>query len=231
MAAGFWQGVEEVANFAINAEERTVVGKKVSQIRRQGFVPATIYGPSIDPITVQIPYREMEQLLLKAGGTNLIDITVGGNTYPVLAREVQRDVIRRDILHVDLLAVDVSKKIRAEVPLIFEGTSPLVASRKGIMLTGPNTLTMEVLPDKLRDRYVIDVSILDEMGATISVKDLPQEEGVTIINDPEEMLARIVQPASARALERADALGEAAEGEVEGEGEEETGEGEEEAVE
>lgn len=218
-----------MAKFAINAEERTVIGKKVGQLRRDGWIPATIYGPSIEPLTVQFPYREMERLLLDAGGTNLIDVTVNGNTFPVLARDVQRDVIRRDILHIDLMAVDVSKTIRTEVPLVFEGTSPLVASRKGIMLTGPNSLTMEMLPGKLKDRYILDVTGLDEMGATITVKDLPAEEGVTIINDPEEMLARIVQPASARALdalERAEALTAAGlEGE-EGEGEEgEEGEG------
>ncbi len=207
-----------MAKFAITAEKRTVIGKKVGQLRRQGWIPATIYGPSIEAVTVQFPYRELEKLLLQAGGTNLIDITIdGGETYPVLAREVQRDVIRRDILHVDFLAVDVNKRIRAEVPVVYEGTSPLVASRKGIMLTGPNTLTMEMLPGKLKDRYILDVSILDELGATINVKDLPPEEGVTIINDPEEMLARIVQPASARALERAAALTAAGEEGAEGE--------------
>lgn len=211
-----------MAKYEITAQSRTVIGKQVKALRREGQVPATIYGPSIDPVTVQFPYRELERLLLSAGGTNLIDVTVDGSeTYPVLAREVQRDVIRRDILHVDFLAVDVNKTIRAEVPLVFEGTSPLVASRKGIMLTGPNTLTMEMLPGKLKDRYVLDVSVLDTMGATVTVKDLPPEEGVVIINDPEEMLARIVQSASARAAERVDALGEAGEqGEAEAETEE-----------
>ncbi len=211
-----------MAKYAITAEPRTVIGKQVKALRRNGLVPATIYGPSIDPVTVQFPYRELEKLLLSAGGTNLVDITVGdGDTYAVLARDVQRDVIRRDILHVDFLAVDVNKTIRAEVPLVFDGTSPLVASRKGIMLTGPNTLTMEMLPGKLKDSYVLDVTQLTEIGATITVKDLPREEGVNIVNDPDEMIVRIVQPASARAAERAEALtaaGVSVEGEAGAEG-------------
>ena len=87
-------------------------------------MPGVVYGPSTDPISVQFPYRMIEVTLMNAGGTNLIDIIVSGDTYPSLAREVQRDVVRGDILHVDFLAVDQSQRISVEVPIIIGRGQP-----------------------------------------------------------------------------------------------------------
>ncbi|MEO1290877.1 MAG: 50S ribosomal protein L25, partial [Chloroflexota bacterium] len=105
-----------MADFSLKAEPRTLKGKKVSQLRNAGKVPATVYGPNIEPQKLTMDYRELETTLRNAGGTNVIDLEVdGGNTIPVLAREVQRRVIKGDILHVDFLAPDMNKKIRADV--------------------------------------------------------------------------------------------------------------------
>lgn len=207
-----------MAEFKLAGDVRTTTGKKNRALRKQGLVPGVVYGPTDQPVSVQFPYREVEVILMRAGGTNLIDVEVGGNTYPSLAREVQRDVVRGDILHVDFLAVDLSQKIRVDVPVIMEGRSPLVASREAILITGPSTLTLEVYPQDIRDRILVDLTPLDTMGAEILVKDLKFKEGVTVINEPNEMIAKVVQPAAARRAE-ADAMvaaeGEAAEGEAE----------------
>jgi large subunit ribosomal protein L25 len=199
-----------VVDYTLNAQLRTIQGKKVSQLRNAGMVPGSLYGPKADPIKLQFQYRDLENTLKQAGGTHLIDVAVeGGKSYPVVAREVQRDILKSTILHVDFFAVDMNVKIRTEVPVIYEGESPLVTSRKAIMLTGPNTLTVELLPSHMVDRIHIDVSQLDEMGATIFVKDLDLGEAV-ILNDPEEMIAKIVQPSAVRAEEALDVEGETA---------------------
>ena len=138
---------------------------------------------------------------MNAGGTNLIDIVVEGKTYPSLAREVQRDVVRGDILHVDFLAVDESQRIRVEVPVVMEGGSPVIAAREGILITGRSSLTLEVFPSDIRNHIVIDLSKLTELGAEVLVRDLEFGENVTVHNDPNEMIAKIVQPAAARADE------------------------------
>ncbi len=221
-----------MAEFGLKAEARNIKGKKVSQLRNEGKIPGAIYGPNIEPQKVTFDYRELEITLRDAGGTNVIDITVdGGDNIPVLAREVQRSVIKGDILHVDFLAPDMNKKIRAEVRVEIIGQSPLVVARQGIMLTGPNSIQLEMLPGNLLNKVTVDVSGLEEIGDTISVKDLPLREGITVINDPEEMIVKIVQPSAARAAEMEAALAgaEGEEGEGEGaEGEEgEGGEGEE----
>jgi len=213
-----------MAEFQIAAEARQAQGKKHRQLRRTGYVPGIVYGPSTDPISVQFPYRALEVLLMNAGGTNLIDIEVNGESFPSLAREVQRDVVRGDILHVDFLAVDQTQRISVEVPIVMQGESPVVAAREGILITGRSSLTLEVYPSDIRDRIIIDLSTLTEMGAEVLVRDLSFGDNVTVHNDPNEMLAKIVQPAAARAEEELDELDEALEGE-EAEGEEADDEG------
>ena len=202
-----------MAEFELAAEVRTVRGKKNRRLRQQGYVPGVVYGPANDPISVQFPYRAIEVMLMDAGGTNLIDIVVEGKTYPSLAREVQRDVVRGDILHVDFLAVDESQRIRVEVPVVMEGRSPVIAAREGILITGRSSLTLEVFPSDIRNRIVIDLSKLTELGAEVLVRDLEFGENVTVHNDLNEMIAKIVQPAAARADEDLAQLeGEDAEG-------------------
>ncbi len=188
-----------MADFQISAEVRQALGKKNRRLRRAGYVPGVVYGPSTESISVKFPYRALEVLLMNAGGTNLIDVDVAGNTYPSLAREVQRDVVRGDILHVDFLAVDESQRINVEVPIAMAGSSPVVAAREGILITGRSSLTLEVFPSDIRDRIVIDLSTLTELGAEVLVRDLEFGENVTVHNDSNEMLAKIVQPAAARA--------------------------------
>ncbi len=190
-----------MSDYQLAAQTRQALGKKNRQLRRQGFVPGIVYGPSTTPLSVQFLYRDVEVTLMNAGGTNLIDIEVEGAVYPSLAREVQRDVVRGDILHVDFLAVDQSQRISVEVPIVMEGLSPVVAAREGILITGRSSLTLEVYPSDIRDRIVIDLSQLMELGDEVLVRDLTFAESVTVHNDPNEMLAKIVQPAAARAEE------------------------------
>ncbi len=203
-----------MAEFQLVAERRQTLGKKNRQLRREGYVPGVVYGPAIESLSVQFPYRKVELTLMHAGGTNLIDVMVEGQTYRSLAREVQRDVIRGDILHVDFLAVDESQRISVEVPIVMEGESPVVAAREGILITGRSALTLEVFPSDIRDRISIDLSKLLELGDEVLVRDLSFGENVTVHNDPNEMLAKIVQPAAARADEEIDEDGVALEGEL-----------------
>ncbi|MGJ3238291.1 MAG: 50S ribosomal protein L25 [Anaerolineae bacterium] len=215
-----------MAEFSIKAEARTIKGKKVKQLRNEGKVPGSVYGPNVEPQKVAFDYRELESTLRDAGGTNVIDIEIDGqDPIPVLARDVQRSVIKRNILHVDFLAPDMERKIRAEVRIELVGQSPLVVSRKGIMLTGPNSIQLEMLPSNMLNKITVDVTSLDEIGDTIFVKDLPLSEGIIVINDPEEMIAKIVQPSAARAAEMEEMLATDA-GEAVAEGEDEDVEGE-----
>jgi large subunit ribosomal protein L25 len=201
-------------NYVLEAQPRNVVGKKVGALRRTGQVPVVVYGPKTQPLNLQIPYRPLQIALMKAGGTNLIDITFDGTTQTVLARDVQRDVLRGDILHVDFFAVDLLVKIKIDVPIHFVGESPAVNTRKGILLTGPTMLSIETLPSHLLSQIEVDLSNLNEIGDAVDVRDLILDADITILNEPEEMIARISQSSAARSEEDEAAEAEAA-GEVE----------------
>jgi large subunit ribosomal protein L25 len=177
--------------YTLEAQPRAITGKKVSQLRTQGLVPAVIYGTKVQPVHVQIPYRALEIILARAGGTHLIDIQVDGGTHSVLARDVQRDVIRRDILHVDFLEVDVNQTVRTIVPVHFVGESPAVQTRIGVLSHGANTFEVEALPRNLIDAIEVDVSGLKAIGDTIHVSDLNLPDTVTIHADPEDLVVRV----------------------------------------
>jgi large subunit ribosomal protein L25 len=197
-----------VVDYVIEAQPRTITGKEVKQLRNQGLVPAVVYGPKIDPVHVQIPYRPLEITLMHAGGTNLIDLKIGKDTHTVLTRDVQRHVLKGSIMHVDFVAVDLTQNIIADIFIHFVGESPAVAAGLGMLLTGPSSLSVETLPANLPEHIEVDLSGLVDLGSAIHVHDLQLGEGIKIVNDPDEMIARVVQPSAARAAE--DELGEAA---------------------
>jgi large subunit ribosomal protein L25 len=182
-------------NYTLEAQARTITGKKVSQLRRSGLVPAVVYGSKIDAFNIQIPYRELQSTLLKAGGTNLISVVVDGNSTPVLAREVQRSVLRGEIMHVDFLAVDMTQTIRAEIPVHVVGEAPAVRNGLGVLVQLANTLVIEALPADLINRVDVDVTKLKNVNDAIHVSDLDLGDKVTIIGEDDEMLVRIVMEA------------------------------------
>lgn len=188
-----------MADFNLEVQSRTIIGKKVSQLRSNGLVPATIYGAKTESVNIQIPYRALELALMHAGGTNLIDLSVDGKTHTVIAREVQRHVLRRTIQHVDFYEVDLKAKIRAAIPVHMIGESPAVVARSGVLLSGLNSVTVEVFPSDLPHIIEVDISGLKAVGDTMTVADLRLDEKIHIVNDPEEMLAKIVVTSAALA--------------------------------
>lgn len=201
-------------NLVLEAKPRTITGKKVSQLRRAGLVPVVVYGPKVEPEQYQIEYRPLQYALLEAGGTHLIDLNIEGKTRTVIAREVQRDILRGEIQHVDFLALDLKAKISIDVPIHFINESPAVAAKKGMLITGPAMLTVSTLPTHLPSQIEIDLSPLLEVGDAIHVRDLNLGDDISILNDEDEILARVSQTSAARSSE-AEELEDGSVGEVE----------------
>jgi large subunit ribosomal protein L25 len=186
------EGVRVVAEiYTLDAQSRSLVGKKVSQLRVQGLVPAVIYGAHVEPVTLQIPYRPLEIALGHAGGTHLINVNFDGKTQSVITREVQRDILRGTIMHVDFLAVDASTRITAEIPVHLVGESPAVSQRLGMLLQGTATLSIEAVPAELIDLIEVNISGLKAVGEAIHVRDLKVSDQLKILNDPDELIVRI----------------------------------------
>ena len=177
--------------YTLDAESRSLVGKKVRQLRVNGLVPAVIYGARVEPIILQIPYRPLELALRDAGGTHLININYGGSSQSVIAREVQRDVLRGTIIHVDFLAVDASTRITADIAIHLVGESPAVQTRVGTLFHQTQTLSIEAVPADLIDAIEVDISGLKEVGDAIHVSDLNISPNITVLSDPDELVVRI----------------------------------------
>ncbi|MFZ8844100.1 50S ribosomal protein L25, partial [Thermoflexus sp.] len=151
------------------------------------------------------------------GGARLITLQVDGETHLALIREVQREPIRREILHVDFQAIEMTEKIRVEVPVIFKGASPAVERGEGVLVHGLTHVEIECLPKDLIEAITVDLSVLDRVDAAIYVRDLQAPPGVTIVSDPDELIALVTAPA-AEAIEEAPLPAEAPEVEVIGRG-------------
>jgi len=175
----------------LEAQPRTVIGKQVKQLRSESLIPAVVYGPTLDAaVQLQIPEKELQESLKAAGGTHLLEIRVGAQKIPVLVRDVQRAILSSDILHVDFYAADMNVKLRTEVPVIHIGESSIVKAGQAIIITEVNAVEVECLPGNIPSHLEIDLSVLTEIGATITVADLKAPADVEIVTDPAETLVR-----------------------------------------
>jgi large subunit ribosomal protein L25 len=171
------------------AEPRDVAEKKAKQLRREGWVPAIIYGRS-DTIHVQFDKIPLRRALRTAGMTQLIDVEIDGEQRTVLAREIQQHVTRGNVLHVDFLEVDLKATIRAEAELVSVGEAGPTSEGLGVATLALRTLEIECLPDALISQLEVDFSLIETPDDVIYVSDLVAPEGVTIVTDPETAVAR-----------------------------------------
>lgn len=178
----------------LTAEKRTVLGKQVKQLRRQGWVPAVMYGHGFDPVPLQFEVRDLRHVLSHIGGSQLIRIKVKGQEQPEMAllRDVQRDPIHGALVHADFYRVMMTERLTAEVPLAIVGESPVVEQKQGILLYGLSTVEVECLPGDLVDAIEVDLSDLSEVDQALYVRDLAIPAGIEILTDPDEVIARVV---------------------------------------
>ncbi len=185
----------------LHTQPRGVTGKKVKALRRDGLTPIVVYGPSTETVALQTDTKELIRVLGIAAGTQLIAIEVEGEDEPrmALARDVQRHVTKLTPLHADFLEVDVTKKLVSEVPVVVEGDPTLVRQAEAILLTPMTAVMVEALPTDLPSAIVIDSAVFKEMDDAVYVSDLTVEGDVVILDDPEELVARLAPSRLAQA--------------------------------
>lgn len=179
---------------ALAAERRTVTGKAVSRLRKEGRLPGVVYGHGTDSEPVTIDAHEFEQLRKHAGASTLVDLKVeGGKARPVLISGIQVHPVNRRPLHVDLFAVRMTEELTVEVQLV--GTGSAAAVENGGTLVHPtSSVKVRALPANLPDSLTYDLSPLVDFDTTITVADIVVPEGVTIQADPAEVIARVLAP-------------------------------------
>jgi large subunit ribosomal protein L25 len=168
----------------IDANTRSIFGKKSKQLRREGLVPAVIYGKR-DPVHIQLEKISLRRVLRQAGGNELIDINVEGAPITVLAREIQQHATRGDVLHVDFYEVDMKETIQADIRLVTTGQAAEELRQMGQVVQVLHDLTVECLPGDLISELEVDISGIASVDDVIYVSDLTPPAGITIITDPE----------------------------------------------
>ena len=213
------------------AEVRHERGSRpAGRMRRDGQVPAVVYGHGDDPVSVAVVARDLQHILSGAAGANtLITLQVDGADQLTLARQIQRDPIRGNVLHVDFIRISADQTVTAEIPLSLVGTAEGV-NMGGMLEQQIFTLSIEAKPGDLPNVIEHDISALN-VGDQVHVRELAIPAGVTVLQDADEVVAAVSIPrALAEDVEAVEGEevegeeGEAAEGgDASGEGDESEG--------
>jgi large subunit ribosomal protein L25 len=202
----------------LRAEPRTVHGKKVKRLRREGLIPGVVYGPVLEEtISVSVNSREFQRFFARNGHSSVVSLEWDGGKQPVLIREVQIDPVTRNQLHVDFFAPNMRVTLRQFVPVVLHNP----AVHQGVLQTVLSEVEVEALPSDLPHQLDADISGLVAVGDAIHVSDLTLPANVTLITSAEELVASLVPEAAEEAAEAAEAEeAEAAEAEAETPGDE-----------
>jgi large subunit ribosomal protein L25 len=196
----------------LELEPRTMLGKKVKKLRREGIIPVHIYGPDADSRPLQCQGQRLVQVLYQAGGNTAIAISIKGESGNLLAfaREIQWEPLRDTILHVDFLLADINRPVTAQVPIVLIGESPGARSVGGTVVHQLRQLDVQALPLEMPGQIEFNLDVLTEVDGVVRVSDLNVSDNVTVLTDSEELVARVELP-------RVEIEGEFAAGQQEGE--------------
>ncbi|MCM8539818.1 MAG: 50S ribosomal protein L25 [Lentisphaeraceae bacterium] len=181
----------------IKGQERTVKGKKVKTLRRDGLVPAEVYGRAGDNISAQFCHKELQSVLREAGTTALINLDIDGKIVSALVKEVVRSLDRKSIMHIDLYSVDNKELLTTAVPVRVIGESPLVA-KGGILVVGASSVEVTCLPTAIPSELVVDSSGIKDFSDVISVGDIETIDGIEIVSNKTSMVCYVSQTRATR---------------------------------
>jgi len=179
----------------LEAQKRTLKGKKVKALRRQGLLPGIIYGrlakKQIDPIAIQLELHDASKIINKLTGSSLVMLDVEGEKFPAVLREAQKDIIYGTLRHVDFMAVSLTEKLQTAVPIELIGQAPAEINMAAVVVTGISELEIECLPQDMPERIEVDATILVDIDSTIYVRDLDLPDTYEVLTDPDELIAGV----------------------------------------
>src|SRR5882724_5826053 len=201
------------------SEPRTVLGKKVKKLRREGLVPANVYGKGLESTAIQVKLADFQAVYKEVGETGLVDLQFDGKTKPVLIKNLQMAFPLHTPLHVDFYQVNLKEKVKTMVPVVLTGEPKAVTDQVGLLLQTLAEVEIEALPAELPENIEASVEHLAAVDDQVSVEDLKVPEGVTILTAPDQIVAKIgelvvEEPEPEAPAEGEEAAAEGAEGEA-----------------
>ena len=177
----------------LKASEREVLGKKVSKLRKEGFLPAHVFGNKVETEHVTVKLADFKKVYQQAGETGLVDLRIGEERVrPVLIREVQIHALTNEPLHIDFYQVNLKEKVEVAVPIELVGEeAEIVHSGEAVLIQPITEIQVEALPADLPEKIVVDTTSLKAIDDAITVAQLTVPEGVTILAEPESVVAKL----------------------------------------
>ncbi|HSK93732.1 MAG TPA: 50S ribosomal protein L25 [Candidatus Angelobacter sp.] len=214
----------------LTLDAREAQGKANKRLRREGLVPGVVYGKGQDSTPVQVDAKTFETLYRSAGKTSVVKFRLPGASRATsgFIKDVQRNPLTGRPIHVDYLLVNLKQEMEVDVPLVFTGEAPAVEETGGTLLHQLSTLRVKALPNDIPHEVEVNVSTLVSLDVAIHVRDLSlNRDLITVMTDPDTMVAAVVpprveveeEPVVAEGEELEGEAAEGAEGEAPGEGE------------
>ena len=177
-------------------EPRTVTGKKVKALRREGTIPANIYGRGLESVPVQMPWPQARTMLNAHGRNTLIEVKLASESAarPVVVRDIGRDPVTGAVEHIDFFQVDLSRPIQANVPIHLVDDAPAVHTYGGVLVQSLESIAVEALPNAMPEAIEVSVGVLTELEQSLSVGDITPPPGVTILTAEDVGIAQIARP-------------------------------------
>ncbi len=194
---------------SLAAEHRTAVRKGLGPLRRNGYLPAVLYGVNKTPQSIQLNSREATKTINRIVGTVLIDLQLDGQPHKTLLREVQRNFVTDEILHVDFYEVAMDRAMRVAIPVRLVGNSPAVVTLGGVLVRGLAEIEIECLPGELINEVNVDLGVLKQIGDNIHVSDLQVPATIRVLTNGDEQIARATYASQEEiAVEKPEVVGE-----------------------
>lgn len=176
------------------AESREAKKEKPNKLRKEGLVPAVVYGHDFANQPIKVSARDFDKVLAQAGETHLVDLSIDGKAQlKVIIYDVAREQVKGRVQHVDFLKVNMKEKLTVEIPLHFVGESKAVRDLGAVINRARDHVEVECLPDDLVDSIDVDLSVLNDFSDVITVADLKLPKGMTATHDAEEAVVSLVE--------------------------------------
>jgi large subunit ribosomal protein L25 len=179
---------------SLKAKIRKESGKKVEKLRKNGQVPAVLYGPKIDNLSLEVNQKEFSKALKIVGESSLLQLEVGDKNFMVLVHSLDVDPLSQNPIHIDFYQPKLDQEITVTVPLMFEGESLAVKSLGGTLIKNIHEVEVRAFPQHLPHEIKVDVGKLDNFGDSILAKDLILPEGVKVLRGPDEIIVLVAEP-------------------------------------
>ncbi len=172
---------------------RSILGKKARFLRRQGITPTHLFGHNLSSSALQCDTAKLQRIIAQAGMTRLISLEIEDDKQPrtVFIREIQKDEITGQLLHVDFYQVKKTEKIKVDVPIVLVGEAPAMKEKGRTLTHGVTSLSIECLPGELPPQIEVDLSLLEEVGQSIYVRNITLSPDITVITDPDQLVAKV----------------------------------------